>query len=295
MREGVVSNRDVVGSPNGAPLASVDTQVGEGMLRGSGGTGESVVSETECFQKPEVKAYLAQVQSRTLERWVLPPERLRRPAGDAALQARRRRLRLERLPGARVGQRPRPLRRRRAALRVALPGHAGFGALPGARADRGDVQQSRCGLASRLCWALLAAGSRPPPPRRAPAPRSSSSTTTASRSPRSAPTPTRTAGPTRWSSTRTARPSAPSRTPTSTAASTSGSSTARTASPRARRSTPTATASATAGSSSRTACPATSSTTRTATASPTRPSTSRATSPRSWRRTPTSTAAPTAP
>jgi TonB family protein len=73
VREGVVSNRDVVGSPNGAPLASVDTKVGEGMLRGSGGTGESVVSETACFQKPEVQAYLSQVQSRTLERWVLPP------------------------------------------------------------------------------------------------------------------------------------------------------------------------------------------------------------------------------
>ena len=73
VREGVVSNRDVVGSPNGAPLASVDTKVGEGLLRGSGGTGESVVSETACFQKPEVQAYLSQVQSRTLERWVLPP------------------------------------------------------------------------------------------------------------------------------------------------------------------------------------------------------------------------------
>ena len=73
VREGVISNRDVVGSPNGAPLASVDTKVGEGLLRGSGGTGESVVSETACFQKPEVQAYLSQVQSRTLERWVLPP------------------------------------------------------------------------------------------------------------------------------------------------------------------------------------------------------------------------------
>jgi TonB family protein len=73
VREGVVSNRDVLGSPNGAPLASVDTQVGEGMLRGSGGSGEAVVSETACFQKPEVQAYLSQVQNRTLERWVLPP------------------------------------------------------------------------------------------------------------------------------------------------------------------------------------------------------------------------------
>jgi TonB family protein len=73
VREGVVSNRDVLGSPNGAPLASVDTKVGEGMLRGSGGSGESVVSETACFQKPEVQAYLSQVQNRTLDRWVLPP------------------------------------------------------------------------------------------------------------------------------------------------------------------------------------------------------------------------------
>ena len=74
VREGVVSNRDVLGSPNGAPLASVDTQVGEGMLRGSsGGSGDTVVSETACFQKPEVQAYLSQVQNRTLERWVLPP------------------------------------------------------------------------------------------------------------------------------------------------------------------------------------------------------------------------------
>ena len=73
VREGVVSNRDVLGSPNGAPLASVDTKVGEGILRGSGGSGESVVSETECFQKPEVQAYLDQVTNRMYERWVLPP------------------------------------------------------------------------------------------------------------------------------------------------------------------------------------------------------------------------------
>jgi TonB family protein len=73
VREGVVTGRDVIGSPNGTPIASVDTQVGEGMLRGSGGTGDSVISETACFQKPEVKAYLSQVQARTLERWVLPP------------------------------------------------------------------------------------------------------------------------------------------------------------------------------------------------------------------------------
>jgi TonB family protein len=73
VREGVVSNRDVIGSPNGAPLASVDTKVGEGMLRGSGGTGESVMTDSACFQKPEVLAYLSQVRERTIQRWVLPP------------------------------------------------------------------------------------------------------------------------------------------------------------------------------------------------------------------------------
>jgi TonB family protein len=73
VREGVVTGRDVIGSPNGTPIASVDTQVGEGNLRGSGGTGDSLISETACFQKPEVQAYLNQVQARTLERWALPP------------------------------------------------------------------------------------------------------------------------------------------------------------------------------------------------------------------------------
>jgi TonB family protein len=75
VREGVISNRDVVGSPSGAPLVSIDTAVGDGVLRGSGGTGTSVMSQTasECLDRPEVRHYLDQVQKRTLDRWILPP------------------------------------------------------------------------------------------------------------------------------------------------------------------------------------------------------------------------------
>jgi TonB family protein len=75
VREGVISNRDVVGSPSGAPLVSIDTAVGDGLLRGSGGTGTSVMAQTasECLDRPEVRAYLDQVQKRTLDRWILPP------------------------------------------------------------------------------------------------------------------------------------------------------------------------------------------------------------------------------
>jgi TonB family protein len=75
VREGVISNRDVVGSPSGAPLVSIDTAVGEGTLRGSGGTGSSVMSQTasECLDRPEVRGYLEEVQKRTLDRWILPP------------------------------------------------------------------------------------------------------------------------------------------------------------------------------------------------------------------------------
>ncbi|HVN40242.1 MAG TPA: TonB family protein [Myxococcota bacterium] len=75
VKEGVLSNRDVVGSPDGALVVSVDTAVGDGYLRGAGGTGtgNGVVSQKECMQKPEVQDYLLQVKSRTLQRWQLPP------------------------------------------------------------------------------------------------------------------------------------------------------------------------------------------------------------------------------
>ncbi len=78
VKEGVVTGRDVLGSPEGAPLVSIDTSVGDGNLRGSGGEGSSVLargSETanECLGRSEVQAYLEEVETRTISRWVLPP------------------------------------------------------------------------------------------------------------------------------------------------------------------------------------------------------------------------------
>jgi TonB family protein len=78
VKEGVVTGRDVLGSPDGAPLVSIDTSVGEGNLRGSGGEGTSVFSggpqtPNECMARSAVRQYLAVVEQRTISRWVLPP------------------------------------------------------------------------------------------------------------------------------------------------------------------------------------------------------------------------------
>lgn len=74
VREGIASNRDVLGSPDGAPLASVNTRVGQGHLRGDGGSGSGIGGGApDCFQRPEVNRYLDQVRERTLSRWALPP------------------------------------------------------------------------------------------------------------------------------------------------------------------------------------------------------------------------------
>jgi TonB family protein len=78
VKEGVVTGRDVLGSPDGAPLVSIDTSVGEGNLRGSGGEGSSVLAggaktPNECMARNEVKQYLAEIEQRTISRWVLPP------------------------------------------------------------------------------------------------------------------------------------------------------------------------------------------------------------------------------
>jgi TonB family protein len=74
--EGVISNKDVVGSPDGALIVSVDTAVGDGFLRGAGGgdgVGASVMSQSACLSRPEVSIYLSGVKDRMLDRWVLPP------------------------------------------------------------------------------------------------------------------------------------------------------------------------------------------------------------------------------
>jgi hypothetical protein len=76
VREGMVSGRDVMGSPTGPLLVSVDTEVGEGFLRGAGGGGTGtggVDASSACLQRPEVHAYMEQVRSRMLARWELPP------------------------------------------------------------------------------------------------------------------------------------------------------------------------------------------------------------------------------
>jgi hypothetical protein len=78
VREGIDSTRDVLGTPDGAPLANVNTRVGQGHLRGAGGSGTGSglggVSDSECRSRPEVVAYLDQIESRMKARWVVPPE-----------------------------------------------------------------------------------------------------------------------------------------------------------------------------------------------------------------------------
>ncbi len=77
VREGVISNRDVLGTPHGAPAVTVDTAVGDSFMSGTGGsgsgTGGSSASATSCLQRPQVQAYIGVVESRTLDRWMLPP------------------------------------------------------------------------------------------------------------------------------------------------------------------------------------------------------------------------------
>ncbi len=75
VRDGVLTSRDVVGSPTGAVLVSVDTAVGEGNLHGPGGTGSGLLPEgaaKDCLGRAEVKAYMDQVYSRVYSRWSLP-------------------------------------------------------------------------------------------------------------------------------------------------------------------------------------------------------------------------------
>jgi len=76
VKDGVLSDRDVIGSPDGALVVSVDTTIGEGLLAGNtpGGTGTAIASKTDCLQSPAVKTYLSEVvKPRVYERWVLPP------------------------------------------------------------------------------------------------------------------------------------------------------------------------------------------------------------------------------
>lgn len=73
VRDGIDSDRDVLGSSSGPRLANVNTTIGEGMMDGSGGTGRGGVAMGDCYKLPEVLQYLDAVRVRTLARWQLPP------------------------------------------------------------------------------------------------------------------------------------------------------------------------------------------------------------------------------
>jgi len=70
VREGQLSSRDVLGSPDGPRLANVNTRVGQSNLKGPGGTGTVLGGgDPDCDTRPEVRAYMDQIKTRTLARW----------------------------------------------------------------------------------------------------------------------------------------------------------------------------------------------------------------------------------
>jgi len=74
VREGIASNRDVLGSPTGPRVASVNTRVGEGLLHGDGGNGAGGGGDGDCINRPEVLAFLEQIKTRMYARWILPAD-----------------------------------------------------------------------------------------------------------------------------------------------------------------------------------------------------------------------------
>ncbi len=73
VREGVASNRDVLGTPDGKPLANVNTRVGTGLMSGPGGSGTGQGgTNAPCLDRPEAQAYIEGVKKRMYARWLLP-------------------------------------------------------------------------------------------------------------------------------------------------------------------------------------------------------------------------------
>ncbi|MEM7408842.1 MAG: TonB family protein [Myxococcota bacterium] len=75
VQEGVISNRDVVGTPEGALVVAVDTSIGQGVFGGEApnGTGTEPVSKKTCLNRPAVRTYVSGIKDRVYDRWVLPP------------------------------------------------------------------------------------------------------------------------------------------------------------------------------------------------------------------------------
>ena len=73
VREGAVTGRDVLGSPDGERLANVNTRVGQGNLKATGEGTTLGGDAADCDSRPEVAAYQAQVKERVRARWVAPP------------------------------------------------------------------------------------------------------------------------------------------------------------------------------------------------------------------------------
>jgi TonB family protein len=72
VREGAVTGRDVLGSPDGERLANVNTRVGEGNLKATGEGTTLGGDSADCDLRPEVRAYHESVRQRTLARWIAP-------------------------------------------------------------------------------------------------------------------------------------------------------------------------------------------------------------------------------
>ena len=79
VREGILSDRDVVGSPDGALVVSIDTSLGDSPYGGLGGSGtggpnnSAAPADTACVKRPAVQSYMSTIHDRVVERWVLPP------------------------------------------------------------------------------------------------------------------------------------------------------------------------------------------------------------------------------